>query len=365
MPEDRLSIRAPVIREGAQNYLLLSLVSFGGSVVFTRLFLQLTGYPKLGNGELHIAHVLWGGLLLFIASLLPLIYANRWVYPLGAFLSGIGVGLFIDEVGKFITQSNDYFYPPAAPIIYAVFLLTVLVYLRIRKKPDQDKRNIRNEFYSVLEGITEVLDRDLEPAEQTELRQRLLYIASSAQEEDLAHLAGQLAEFIASEKIYIAPDRPTYVRKAMAAARSAEKRLLNRRRLRITLILALTIVGVVALVEVLTALTPASRLTFNFEALILGGMTRGEIRSAIGIFWFFVHLALQAITALMAIFSAGLIVSGREKRGVDLGIVVIVVSLTMVTLLTFFIDQFSATINALIQLLVFLALTYYRRRYLV
>jgi hypothetical protein len=364
MPEDRLSIRAPVIRENAQNYLLLSLVSFGGSVILTRLFLELTGYPQLGGGELHFAHVLWGGLLLFIASLLPLIYANRWVYPLGAFLSGIGVGLFIDEVGKFITQSNDYFYPPAAPIIYAVFLLTVLVYLRIRNKPNQIAHDTRSEFYSILEGITEILDRDLEPVEQSELRQRLLKIANSAQEEDLAHLAGQLADFLVGEKIYIAPHRPTYVRKVLAAAYSIEKKLFNRRRLRITIFLALTFTGVISMAEVLSAVITAAGLTFNLEILIRGGITRGEIRSAVGIFWFFIHLAFQTISAIATIISAGLIASGREKRGVDLGIVGVVTSLTMGTLLSFFVDQFSAAINALVHLLVFLALTYYRRNYL-
>ena len=43
---------------------------------------------------------------LFIAALVPLIIANRRVYLVGAILGGIGVGLFIDEVGKFITAGN-------------------------------------------------------------------------------------------------------------------------------------------------------------------------------------------------------------------------------------------------------------------
>src|SRR5512133_4047535 len=101
------SNRSPVKREGAERYLFLSLISFAMSVIFTRTFLELTGYPKMGNSTLHIAHVLWGGLLLFIASLLPLIFANRWMYNAGAVLAGLGVGLFIDEVGKFITSTND------------------------------------------------------------------------------------------------------------------------------------------------------------------------------------------------------------------------------------------------------------------
>jgi len=117
------SIRKPVKREDAEQYLVITLLSFAASVILIRLFLELTGYPQVGNSELHIAHVLWGGLLLFAASLLSLIFANRWVYKVSALLAGVGVGLFIDEVGKFITQSNNYFYPAAAPIIYAFFCL--------------------------------------------------------------------------------------------------------------------------------------------------------------------------------------------------------------------------------------------------
>jgi hypothetical protein len=38
-----------------------------------RFFLELSDYPQLGNDELHIAHVLWGGLLLMSGALLPLL----------------------------------------------------------------------------------------------------------------------------------------------------------------------------------------------------------------------------------------------------------------------------------------------------
>src|SRR5512137_1082660 len=120
-------IRKPVKRRGAEKYLRYTLLSFAASVGLTRLFLELTGYPQLGGGGLHIAHVLWGGLLLFVGAIFPLIYANRWALTTSAVLAGMGVGLFIDEIGKFITSNNDYFYPAAAPIIYAFFLLTVLV----------------------------------------------------------------------------------------------------------------------------------------------------------------------------------------------------------------------------------------------
>ncbi len=106
----------------------MNLLSFAASVTFTRFFLELTGYPQLGNETLHIAHVLYGGVLLYISSLIPIIYANRWAYTWTSVISGVGVRRFIDEVGKFITQNNDYFFPNVAPIIYAFFLSSVLIY---------------------------------------------------------------------------------------------------------------------------------------------------------------------------------------------------------------------------------------------
>src|SRR5258707_2828396 len=95
-----IQARSLVRSHNAHTYLLITLVSFSTTVVMTRLFLTLTGFPKIGGGVLHIAHLLWGGLLLFIASILAILLANRWAYVTNALFSGIGVGLVIDEVGK-------------------------------------------------------------------------------------------------------------------------------------------------------------------------------------------------------------------------------------------------------------------------
>lgn len=91
------------------------------TIMITRAFLAATGYPQIATDTLHVAHVLWGGLILMIAFLL-LLLSNTPNKLLAALLGGIGFGLFIDEVGKFVTQDHDYFYEPAVGLIYISFL---------------------------------------------------------------------------------------------------------------------------------------------------------------------------------------------------------------------------------------------------
>ena len=93
------------------------------TIAVTRAYLALTGYPQVGGEVFHIAHAIWGGLLLIIGLIGAMILTNSWASWAGAILGGVGAGLFVDEVGKFITQDNDYFFPLAATIIYVFLVL--------------------------------------------------------------------------------------------------------------------------------------------------------------------------------------------------------------------------------------------------
>src|SRR3954465_6370781 len=128
------STRRPVAREEAAAHLTMLLVAFVVTVTVTRVFLADTGYPRIGGGTFHLAHALWGGLLLVGAVVVQLLWANRWALRLGALCAGIGVGLFIDEVGKFITTRNDYFYPLAAPIVYLAMVTLGWIAFRARRR---------------------------------------------------------------------------------------------------------------------------------------------------------------------------------------------------------------------------------------
>jgi hypothetical protein len=113
------------------------------TVLIVRSALAATGYPQVGGNGLHVAHVLYGGLLMGAAiatvEIVPGTRARRYA----AFVGGIGFGLFIDEVGKFLTKNVNYFFRPAVAIIYAVFVIFYVVVREVvLRRPMTEQRRV-------------------------------------------------------------------------------------------------------------------------------------------------------------------------------------------------------------------------------
>src|SRR5258705_4765691 len=96
--------RLPVKSADGPGYLQLLVLSGIATVLTTRTYLAIAGYPRIGTGTLHIAHVLWGGLLMLAGLASALLFVGTAARICAALLGGVGLGLFVDEVGKFVTS---------------------------------------------------------------------------------------------------------------------------------------------------------------------------------------------------------------------------------------------------------------------
>ncbi len=116
--------------EYSENFLVFAVLT----ILLVRTLLYSLDYPQIGNSQLHIAHVLLGGILMLIAFNFFMFFLNKEAKYFGSILGGIGFGLFIDEIGKFITSDNNYFFQPAVALIYITFIILFLIFRLLTHK---------------------------------------------------------------------------------------------------------------------------------------------------------------------------------------------------------------------------------------
>jgi hypothetical protein len=346
-----------VRRESAEWYMFLTLLCFAASVTLTRLFLSLTGYPQLTTGSLHIAHVLWGGLLLYIGALLPLLFSNRGIYSLASILAGIGVGLFIDEVGKFITRTNNYFFPIAAPIIYIFFLLSIIILLQFRRSVYAPKYA---QLARALSEIQESLNEKAGAEEWDQIKSDLNSVIEKPPSPGHAELAQALLKFVEAEPAPLPFRRRLHFRPPLKLKQWAF-RLLPDRRLRDLLIVGLLGIGLLMWKNPLSVLL--SHWFGGNVAVFLSSLRLGREVASIGASgWFEARLVLEVVVGLLLILAAAMLLSKRYRQGTVIGIVGLFISLTTVDLLLFYFEQFSTILTTSFQFLLLIGLYYYRSR---
>jgi ABC-type multidrug transport system fused ATPase/permease subunit len=173
-----------------ESFVVAAVISFLG----IRAFLTLTGFPKVGGGELHIAHMLWGGAFMLVALVLLLAYLDRTVQHVAAIIAGLGFGTFVDEIGKFLTADNDYFFRPAVAIVYVIF---VVIFLVARSVAGRRALTHDESLANALDLLEGTLGERLEP--QDRARIVVLLDASGTDSE----LAGAVRSYLAT-----VPSRP-------------------------------------------------------------------------------------------------------------------------------------------------------------
>ena len=348
-------------RDQAPTLLLISILSFATTVTLVRLFLELTGYPQVGGGTLHIAHLLWGGLAMFIGLVVVMIWDNPGVLYLTALLSGVGIGLFMDEVGKFITKTNDYFFPAAAPIVYGFFLAVLVVYLFVRRRQRSHPRR------AMVMALSEL--KDLVYGEVDEIEgQRILENLTLAQQSDdprIASLAAALyAEFVSHREGFVDYQPGPFKRMAHMFRRWGQRLgpKWHRRLIMLGLLLnAISALSMLALL-LLFLFSPASSQVV--EQISTGLVQAASEADAGGVAGQLIHALLNGIVGFTALVAIIQLWRGKERSGMAWALVQIILSLTLLQMVTFYLSQFTAIIPTIGQFIMLGLILAYQHWYL-
>ncbi|HEC21687.1 MAG TPA: hypothetical protein ENI95_02080 [Chloroflexi bacterium] len=355
-----MRFRRLIERKRAANYIFTLLLAFVATILLTRLFLSLTGYPQIGNERLHIAHVLWGGLIVAVGAALPLIFSNTFILEVSALLSGIGLGLFFDEVGKFLTQDNDYFFRPAASVIYVLFLLGVYIYVSVRRgEPDPQTR-----LYHALAAMQEIVDGDLDVREKEELEELLNSIIGEETDiPDVRELAKELLEFVQHQADAV-PVRSSPLEESIRrAVRWVDSHLLTPTATRWLLIGStafLTLLALLDIVELLHAIGHPDEISRFVQEWIV----EVSLTSAQETVWFVVMLSLKSIVGLALLIALALFAFRRDEAAISFALGGLLLSITLVNVLLFYFKQFTASVYAMADFTLIAGLNFYKRRYL-
>jgi hypothetical protein len=209
------------------------------TILAVRFFLIALGYPQLGGDGLHIAHLLWGGLLMLVALLLMLVSLSQVSRRVAAVLAGVGFGLLIDEIGKFVTSDNNYFFKPTFALIYVALVLVWLasrtLLLRTELHPDERLAN----------AIDLLRESAVRPLTDQERQEALRLLDQSAGEQSFVQ---GLRDLFENTKTVHAVEHPG--RRLMTWVNDRYERLVTTRGFKLVILLVFVALGVVAVLSV-------------------------------------------------------------------------------------------------------------------
>lgn len=247
----------------ARDLLDAFLVSAISSVLLVRFYLHITGYPQIGGGSFHIAHMLYGGILMMAAIVMMLIFLGSRARHVSAIVGGIGFGVFIDELGKFITKDNNYFYQPTVGLIYALF---VILYLGFNFLTRTQRLSSREYQLNALVELEEAIAQDLDKSERAHI-----YKLLDASDKNSA-ITRHLRDFVDSIKIS-AQEKPSKFREFIRKVDATYKHFWNQRG-------SNTLVRLIFVIEILVLTSGVIFTVYNnvddIEALFNGSLTYGE-----------------------------------------------------------------------------------------
>ncbi len=349
---------APFYRKYGAQYLQNVIVFFVIGLIIIRTFLKLTGFPQLSPGGLHIAHVLWGGLLLFISAIIILIYKNKSLLTISSIMLGLGWALFIDEVGKFITGDNNYFFEFAIVIIYLTFLSLwfLLRHLsKIRRKTDQEKMHI------ILESLEDVVNLDFDKQAKRDTEKQLKKLSEKSKDINIKNLANALLNSLKEFKYKIT--KPSRIQRFSLKIKNKIKKIILREPIKHYIFPLLLLFQGASLVFNSVYLSLPIIKSMPIENLLINGTINvNPFESTTRMIFFITMITLQFVVAAL-LLGGGVLTIFRKPKGLIIAQSALMISITIVDVIILYFDQFNALITVSIGFVFLYWIRYYQEHW--
>jgi hypothetical protein len=330
-------------RSSASDYLLLFLVAAAFSVLGTRFYLYLFDYPQLffPHYSLHLAHALLGGFFLTLSNILLFTYHGRRLRQTAAIIGGIGFGQFIDELGKYMTSDNNYFFKPVPMLIYLIFILLFFVYRNLDKYTPRQPKEI---LYDMLEYFEAIFEDKFHAPLQKEVVVALEAVTGSNNKTYSMLAEGMLGI------LQVMKPHPLQKNHHLDRIRSSWKwieEFTTERRPVFYFILILFLVYIA---------NTALGTTLFLQAVILRQyqLIQYAVDTRVEFVMIFSQLASQVISSVIIFRGLWFLVRRKKIRALELFETGLAINIMVTQVFTFYFQQFSASIGLLVSIASFL-----------
>lgn len=336
-------------RDSASELLLIVMTWAIISLLSTRLFLSIYDYPQLGNGDWHVAHVLWGGLLMFLGMILVFGFHGERVKRSAAGIFGIGLGWFIDEIGKFLSANNDYFFQPAIVFMYAFFVVFFIIYRYVERHQPKDPKSL---LYSSLNRIEEIIEGDFERREKRQIVGNLNNVLRISTDKKTRYFAAGLLQVV--KTIEEIDDREESWRKRFwGRLRKYGYNKLFKRKIVLKALLALAFVYILGSIIDSFLLITDFRHSWLVEFFYSGSGVSSETDM--------LFFSLKTISDIIASLLFGLAIwwtkKGKKMRGVNFFQYGLLVNIFLSSVFRFYFEQFRGLIGLTLSVGVYYGLS--------
>jgi len=240
----------------------------------------------------------------------------------------LGFGAFIDELGKFLTSDNNYFFQPTIAIIYVIF---VLIFLLSRYFENNQKLSDKEYIINTLELVKDIFSHDFD---QDDKKKALRFIKKVDSEDPFIVDLRQLLERVRVEEDDESP--ADQLRRLRRRFNKYYRKIIEKKWFKNLFFLILISTGIYSLARGFYFFSSDQDLNFWINGYILSAALSGLL------------IVIGFVTLRHSLLQGYL----WFKRGV-------LVSIFLTQFFLFYKDQFSAIIGLGISVFFFLVIDYF------